>query len=165
MVQFEQVHHVDGTVCTKIVIKYIKHEFNPLTSLLNDCDFSGVRLTDGCGVPSAFFPEEHSKAWWPCRSSLSSALSPVVLGHWSVCRLRTSLSSLLLGLCLGKFLRLPWVLRRQAWIPGSPLPRACQIEVEAKGWSELWWSVWSWGQRTPLLWRGRETLCVEAGET
>ena len=37
VVQFEQVHHVDGTVCTKIVIKYIKHEFNPLTSLLNDC--------------------------------------------------------------------------------------------------------------------------------
>ena len=110
-------------------------------------------------MPSDFFPEEHSKAWWPCRSSLSSALSPVVLGHWSVCRLRTSLSSLLLGLCLGKFLRLPWVLRRQAWIPGSPLPRACQVEVEAKGWSELWWSVWSWGQRTPLLWRaGRPSV-------
>ena len=36
VVQFEQVHHVDGTACTKIVIKYIKHEFNLLTSLLND---------------------------------------------------------------------------------------------------------------------------------
>ena len=36
MVQFEQVHHVVGIACTKIVIKYIKHEFNLLTSLLND---------------------------------------------------------------------------------------------------------------------------------
>ena len=36
VVQFEQVHHMDGTTCTKIVIKYIKHEFNLLTSLLND---------------------------------------------------------------------------------------------------------------------------------
>ena len=36
VVQFEQVHHVDGTPCTEIVIKYIKHEFNLLTSLLND---------------------------------------------------------------------------------------------------------------------------------
>lgn len=25
----------------------------------------------------------------------------------------------------------------QAWIPGSPLPRACQVEVEAAGQSEL----------------------------
>ena len=36
----------------------------------------------------------------------------------------------------------------------------CQVEVEAEGRSELWWSVWSWGQWTPVLWRGRETLCV-----
>ena len=63
--------------------------------------------------------------------------SPGPLGHLSVCRLRISLSTLLLGVCLGKFLRLPWVLRRQAWIPGSPLPRACQVEVEAAGQSEL----------------------------
>ena len=46
--------------------------------------FSGVRLTDGPEVPSAFLPEEHSKAWWPCRPSLYSSLSPVALGHWSV---------------------------------------------------------------------------------
>ena len=26
---------------------------------------------------------------------------------------------------------------------GSPLPHACQVEVEAEGQSELWWSVWS----------------------
>ena len=36
VVQFEQVHHVDGPVCTQIVVKYIYHEFNILTSLLND---------------------------------------------------------------------------------------------------------------------------------
>ena len=36
MVHFEQVHHVDGTTCMKIVIKYIKHEFNIFSSLLND---------------------------------------------------------------------------------------------------------------------------------
>ena len=37
--------------------------------------------------------------------------------------------------------------------------------MEAEGRSELWWSVWSWGQWTPLLWRGMEILCVEPGET
>ena len=30
-----------------------------------------------------------------------------------------------------------WALRRQAWIPGSPLPCACQVEGEAEGRSEL----------------------------
>ena len=116
-------------------------------------------------MPSAFFPEEHSKASWPCRPSFFSSLSPVALGHWSVCRLRISLSTLLLGLRFGKFLKCPWVLRRQAWIPGSLLPRACQVKVEAEGRSELWWPVLSWGQWTPLLWRGMEILCVEPGET
>ena len=122
--------------------------------------FSGVRLTDGPEVPSTFFPEEHSKASWPCRPSLFSSLSPVVLGHWSVCSLRISLSTLLLGLCFGKFLRRHWVLRRQAWTPGSPLPRACQVEVEAEGRSELWWSVWSWSQWTPSSLEGQgNPLC------
>ena len=37
--------------------------------------------------------------------------------------------------------------------------------MEAEGRSELWWSVWSWGQWTPLLWMGMEILCVEPGET
>ena len=84
----------------------------------------------------------------------------MVLGHLSVCPLRISLFTLLLGLCLGKFLRLPWVLRRQAWIPGSPLPHACQVEVEAEGRSELWWSVWSWGQWTPSSLEGQgDPLC------
>ena len=71
------------------------------------------------------------------RAAGGRGLSPGPLGHLSVCRLRISLSTLLFGVCLGKFLRLPWVLRRQAWIPGSPLPRACQVEVEAAGQSEL----------------------------
>ena len=51
-------------------------------------------------------------------------------------------------------------LRRQAWILGSPLPRACQVEVEAKGQSELWWSVWSWDQWTPSSLEGQgDPLC------
>ena len=98
--------------------------------------------------------------------SFFSSLSPVVLAHLSVCRLRISLSTLLLGLCFGKFLRCPWVLRRQAWILGSPLLHACLVEVEAEGWSELWWSVWSWGQWTPSSLEGQgDTLCRVSGET
>ena len=98
--------------------------------------------------------------------SFFSSLSPVALGHWSVCRLRISLSTLLLGLRFGKFLKCPWVLRRQAWIPGSLLPRACQVEVEAEGRSELWWPVLSWGQWTPLASRvvhgvtGHLSICM-----
>ena len=64
--------------------------------------------------------------------------SLVTLGNVISALGRISLSTLLLGLCFGKFLRRHWVLRRQAWTPGSPLPRACQVEVEAEGWSELW---------------------------
>ena len=106
------------------------------------------------------FWEEHSKAWWPCRPSLFSSLSPVVLGHLSVCHLRISLPTLLLGLCFGKLLRHSWVLRRQAWIPGSPLPHACHVEVEAENPSELWWSVWSWGQWIPSSLEGQgDSLC------
>ena len=91
---------------------------------------------------------------------LFSSLSPVALGHWSVCCLRISLSTLLLGLYFGKLLRCPWVLRRQAWIPCSLLPHACQVEVEAEGWSELWWSVCSWGQWTPSSLEGQgNPLC------
>ena len=65
-------------------------------------------------------------------ASLFSSFSPVALGHWSVCRFRISLSTLWLSLCLGKFLRLPWVLRRQAWIPGSPLPHAARLRWRLK---------------------------------
>ena len=148
--------------CDKIHITWIKHFIQFLEWL---GDFSGVRLTDGFGVPSAFFPEEHSKAWWPCRSYLSSSLSPAVLGHLSVCHLRISLSTLLLGLCFGKFLRLPWVLRRQAWIPGSPLLRACRVEMEAEGRLSCGGLCGVGVSGPPLLWRGRETLCMEPGET
>ena len=36
----------------------------------------------------------------------------------------------------------------------------CQVEVEAEGRSELWWSVWSWGQWTPSSLEGQEDpLC------
>ena len=105
-------------------------------------------------------PRGTLQSWWPCRPSLYSSLSPVALGHWSVCHLRISLSTLLLGLSFGKLLRRPWDLRRQAWILGSPLPRACQVEVEAKGQSELWWSMWSWGQWTPSSLEGQgDPLC------
>ena len=36
----------------------------------------------------------------------------------------------------------------------------CQVEVEAEGRSELWWSVWSWGQWTPSSLEGQgDPLC------
>ena len=91
--------------------------------------------------------------------SFFSSLSPVVLAHLSVCRSRSTLSTLL-GLCFGKLLRCSWVLRRQAWILGSPLPHACQVKVEAEGRSELWWSVCSCGQWTPSSLEGQgNPLC------
>ena len=84
-------------------------------------------------MSSAFLPEEHSKSWWPCRPSLYSSLSAVVLGHWYVCRLRISLSTLLLGLCFGKLLRHPWVLegRLGFWVLRCHVPARSRWRLKA----------------------------------
>ena len=107
----------------------------------------------GCHLP---FSEEHSKAWWrPFFFTLPSGSRSLVCVSF-----KNLFIYFVLRFMFWKALRCPWVLRRQAWIPDSPLPCACQVEVEAEGWSELWWSVWSWGQWTPSSPEGQgDPLC------
>ena len=95
--------------------------------------FRGVRLTDGLGVPSAFFPEEHSKAWWlPFFFLLPSGSRSLVCVSF-----KNLFIHFVVRFIFWKASQMSWALRNKAWIPGSPLPCACQVEGEAEGRSEL----------------------------
>ena len=108
-------------------------------------------------MPSAFFPEEHSKAWWPCRPSLFSSLSPEVPGHLSVCRLRISLSTLFLGFMFRKVSQTSLGLEKAGYGPAR-LRWRLKAGLSSGGLCGRGVSG------PPLLWRGREILCVEPGE-